>query len=60
VAVIPYRLYFLDGGGGIIRAENIEAPDDDAARKAAILLDHSFAIEIWQQARKVDIVKVAR
>jgi len=55
-----YRLYFLNEQGRILRADNIIADHDDAARRTARLLDHSFEIEIWEQSRKVDSVRTEK
>lgn len=48
-----YRLYFLDASDEIKRREDIDLPDDQAARDKAYELDHAYAIEIWEGKRIV-------
>ncbi|MDO9486749.1 MAG: hypothetical protein Q7J32_00105 [Sphingomonadaceae bacterium] len=52
-----YRLYFLNEGDRIIRAEDLDCADDDAAVAAALALDHAAVVEIWNRQRLVTRVK---
>lgn len=54
--MVHYRLYFLNAAGNIIRANDIDVADDDAAKDAARILDHAHHIEIWTGTRKVGTV----
>jgi hypothetical protein len=52
-----YRFYFLDDGGGIAAAHDIElASDDEASTLAAQMLTEQSrhpAIEVWERKRQV-------
>jgi hypothetical protein len=51
--MLSYRLYFLDRGGRITSAVELEcASDDDALRAVEEHLD-GRPVELWQQGRKV-------
>ena len=52
----PYRFYFLNERGLILRGEDHSAADDKAACDIALQLDHTFDVEIWHLARMVDRV----
>jgi hypothetical protein len=51
-----YYLYFHNSRGHFLRRQDVEAPDDEAALKAARDIDHSYCVEVWFQDRKVGIV----
>jgi hypothetical protein len=51
-----YRLYFLDRSGKIERAQAVTVDTDEQACDAARRLDHAYAVEVWQQKRKVATV----
>jgi hypothetical protein len=55
--VVHYRLYFRNAAGHFMRAIDVEAVDDAAARTAARQLDHAHRIEIWTGTRMVGIVQ---
>jgi hypothetical protein len=53
-----YRCYFLDDRGKIVSVENIDAPDDEHAKRVATEMlaqraDRYPAIELWQLGRRV-------
>lgn len=48
-----YRLYFMDPGGRIDRAADLEAEDDEAAIRLAAGHDAFAAIELWCGDRKI-------
>jgi hypothetical protein len=54
--VVHYRLYFQNAAGHFMRAKDVEADDDTAARDAARQLDHAHWIEIWTGTRMAGIV----
>lgn len=56
-AMPEYRLYFLNDGDRIIRAQDLDCADDDAAIAAALALDHAAVIEIWNRRRLVSRVR---
>jgi len=52
--VAYYRLYLLDGPKGrFVGFEEFEAPDDDAAVRAAEAIPGGHARELWCGTRKV-------
>jgi hypothetical protein len=49
-----YRVYKLtDADGRIMRAKNVEAPDDRAALNEAAADEDCPVCEVWQGAKKV-------
>jgi hypothetical protein len=51
-----YRLYFLNAEARIMRSEVVTVETDADACAEAERLDHAYAIEIWEGARKVALV----
>jgi hypothetical protein len=51
-----YRLYCLDGLGGISKAEELEASNDAEAVVAAKAMKKSVKCELWQRERLVAII----
>lgn len=52
--MVTYRVYCLDGMNRIVRAEPMEAPDDDhALRMARVIMDGCLKGEVWQRDRLV-------
>ena len=52
-----YRLYCLDGAGGINTADWIDAPsDDDAVRQAKKMKNGALKCEIWRESHLVGIL----
>ena len=52
-----YRLYCLDGDGGISLAEWIDANDDnDAIRQAHARKLHALKCEVWERTRFVAVL----
>ncbi len=52
-----YRCYFLDKDGRISALEVVECDSDDEARQMALQMlrqrPHHFAVEVWDQARRI-------
>lgn len=48
-----YRLFFLDGGGHILRAVEFVCPGDEEAMAEAARHRDEGAVELWSLARKV-------
>jgi hypothetical protein len=48
-----YRVYFIDGSGGIADAHWLNASTDDEAMHAAERLESHFIREVWQYQRQV-------
>ncbi len=48
-----YRVYKIDGSGGIMAAEWIEAPDDEAAIAQARNHSSTGSFELWHGGRLV-------
>jgi hypothetical protein len=51
-----FRFYLLDLDGRIKGRQDIECEDDLAARRIAMTIDHPYAVEIWQDSRRVGMV----
>jgi hypothetical protein len=51
--VKPYRIYCFDGASKIIRAESLDAGDDDEAVSAAKRVDGCVRLEVWDRDRLV-------
>ena len=47
-----YRVYFV-ARGRFVRAEDLEAPDDTAARVMAEAASGGRAVELWRAGRKI-------
>ncbi|WP_420139697.1 hypothetical protein [Sphingomonas sp.] len=54
-----YRLYLLDASDRIIRSEVVSVETDAEAGDEAARLGHENAIEIWEGARKVALIRPA-
>lgn len=52
-----YRLYFMSADDHVVRAQDLDCPNDEAARAAARRLDHATVIEIWSGKRLVGRVE---
>jgi hypothetical protein len=52
-----YRLYLQNGWGHVTKADELFAPDDEAALAAARALRHFHPIEVWQQGRNVGLIE---
>ena len=48
-----YRAYLVSDDDRIIRAIDLECPDDDAAKERAKMLVDGHDIELWQLGRKI-------
>lgn len=53
--VLPYRVYFVGPDGHFVRREDLEAPSDAEAIKAASALSRGAPIELWQGHRLVTL-----
>jgi hypothetical protein len=51
--VKTYRFYCFDGAGQIIRADWIEAAEDEEAARTARRTESGFAKEVWDGTRLV-------
>ena len=54
--VVHYRLYSQNAAGHFLRAKDVVADDDAAAREVARETGHAHCIEIWTGTRLVGIV----
>ena len=52
-----YRFYRLDLNGRVFSAEDCEAPDDPAALEAARAFCGQTEVEVWQEARRIGLLK---
>ena len=56
-AIRAYRFYFIDDGGSIAHAHDVDSSsDEEASDRAALMLRDQprfAAIEVWDRARRV-------